>query len=113
MVVIAEKVREILKDKGYRCSLTNARFVKPLDGEYITGAAADHRLVVTMEENVQTGGFGEAVRTYVSEHDLDIDVMTVAIPDEFVTHGNVDKLREMLGIDAVSVADRIVRYLAR
>ncbi|MBQ7430169.1 MAG: 1-deoxy-D-xylulose-5-phosphate synthase [Butyrivibrio sp.] len=113
MVVIAEKVREILKDKGYRCSLTNARFVKPLDGEYITGAAADHRLVVTMEENVQTGGFGEAVRTYVSEHDFDIDVMTVAIPDEFVTHGNVDKLREMLGIDAVSVADRIVRYLAR
>ena len=66
-----------------------------------------------MEENVASGGFGEAVRAYLVDNHLDSDILSVAIPDEFVTHGSVDKLREMLGIDAQSVADRIVEYLAR
>ena len=113
MIPIAEKVHELLKEKGYRCSLTNARFVKPIDKAYIKEASGTHRLIVTMEENVASGGFGEAVRAYLVDNHLDSDILSVSIPDEFVTHGNVDKLREMLGIDAQSVADRIVDYLAR
>ena len=112
MIPIAEKVREILKSSGMRCSLTNARFVKPIDEEYITRASAEHQLIVTMEENVEQGSFGEAVRSFVDRKGLGSHVMTVAIPDEFVTHGKVDKLRSMLGIDAESVADRIKNYLS-
>ncbi|MCR4904294.1 MAG: 1-deoxy-D-xylulose-5-phosphate synthase [Butyrivibrio sp.] len=113
MVTVAEKAREILKDRGCRCSLTNARFIKPIDEQYLSVASTTHKLIVTLEENVETGGFGEAVRKYVDNKGLDVHVMCIAIPDQFVTHGSVDKLRSMLGIDAVSVADKISDYLKR
>ena len=113
MVKIAEKVREILKSNGIRCSLVNARFVKPIDTEYIHLASREHKLFVTMEENVASGGFGEKVRAYIDEHRLDACVLQIAIPDKFVTHGNVDKLREELGIDADSIAEKVLREIQR
>ncbi|WP_026519573.1 1-deoxy-D-xylulose-5-phosphate synthase [Butyrivibrio sp. FCS006] len=113
MVRIAEEVRTILKDKGYKCSLVNARFVKPIDTDYIHRAAATHRLFVTMEENVASGGYGEKVRSYIDEKRLDANVLSIAIPDQFVTHGSVDKLLKELGMDAQSVADRIVEEVQR
>ncbi len=113
MVKIAEKVREILKDKGLNCSLVNARFVKPIDTEYIHRASMDHKLFVTMEENVESGGFGEKVRSYIDEKRLDSSVLSIAIPDQFVTHGSVDKLYKELGLDAESVAERVIKEVQR
>ncbi len=113
MVRIAEEVRTILKDKGYKCSLVNARFVKPIDTDYIHRAAATHRLFVTMEENVASGGYGEKVRSYIDEKRLDANVLSIAIPDQFVTHGSVDKLLKELRMDAQSVADRIIEEVQR
>ena len=113
MVKIAEKVRDILKNNGIRCSLVNARFVKPIDTEYIHLASRDHKLFVTMEENVASGGFGEKVRAYIDEHRLDASVFQIAIPDKFVTHGSVDRLREELGIDADSIAEKVLREIQR
>ena len=113
MVKIGEEVREILHSKGLKCSLVNARFVKPIDTDYIHTAAADHKLLVTMEENVASGGYGEKVRDYVDEERLDVGVLNIAIPDEFVTHGSVDRLRKELGIDAQSIADRIMQEIHR
>ncbi len=110
MVKTAEEVRKLLEDKGYYCSLTNARFVKPLDREYIIKAAETHDLIVTMEENVQSGGFGEHVSAVIEEEGLsgEVKVMHVAIPDTYVEHGSVDKLKEMIGIDAASISKRIM-----
>lgn len=110
MVKTAEEVRKLLEDKGYYCSLTNARFVKPLDREYIIKAAETHDLIVTMEENVQSGGFGEHVSAVIEEAGLSgkVKVMHVAIPDTYVEHGSVDKLKEMIGIDAASISKRII-----
>ena len=67
MVKVALDVREQLKERGYSCSLTNARFVKPIDEQAIREACREHRLIVTMEENVASGGYGEKVRAYVDE----------------------------------------------
>ncbi len=113
MVKIAEKVRKILKDNGLMCSLVNARFVKPIDTDYIHMASKSHKLFVTMEENVASGGFGEKVRCYVDENRLDANVLSIAIPDQFVTHGSVDKLYKELGLDAESVAKRIIEEIQR
>ncbi len=113
MVKTAEEVRNILKARGYKCTLVNARFAKPIDTDYIHTASGSHKLFVTMEENVACGGYGEKVRKYVDENRLDANVLQIAIPDQFVTHGNVDKLRKELGIDAESVADRIVKEIQR
>jgi 1-deoxy-D-xylulose-5-phosphate synthase len=66
-----------------------------------------------MEENVLTGGFGEKVREYVDTNRIDASVLSIAIPDQFVTHGSVDKLRSELKIDADSIAERIMNELHR
>ncbi len=113
MVKIAEDVRKILKDNGIRCSLVNARFVKPIDTDYIHLASRDHKLFVTMEENVAIGGYGERVRAYVDEKRLDASVLSIAIQDEFVTHGNVDILRKKLGIDSQSIAKKVLEEIKR
>jgi len=113
MVKIGEEVRQILKDNGFKCTLVNARFAKPIDTDYIHVASSDHKLFVTMEENVASGGLGEKVRAYIDDNRLDCNVLQIAIPDKFVTHGSVDKLRKELGIDAQSIADRIMKEIQR
>ena len=108
MVQIAEEVREILKEKGLNCTLVNARFVKEFDKELIKELAADHKLLVTMEENVVTGGFGERVVDYVTSNEIDLRVEKIALPDMYVEHGNVNILYKDAGIDAQSAAERIL-----
>ncbi|MBO4899488.1 MAG: 1-deoxy-D-xylulose-5-phosphate synthase [Lachnospiraceae bacterium] len=112
MVKTAEEVRDILKEKGLSVSLTNARFVKPIDKEYLENACASHHLIVTMEENVIAGGFGEHVSTIMEEEGLirNTSVMHVGIPDTYVEHGSVDILKQMIGIDAASIAERILKH---
>ncbi len=112
MVKVAEQVRTELKEKGYSCSLVNVRFVKPIDEELIEEAAAEHKLFVTLEENVASGGFGEKVREFIDRKEIGKMLLTVTIPDEYVEHGNVDLLRQEIGIDADSVVKRIITEYA-
>ena len=93
MVKVALEVRRQLKDRGYSCSLTNARFVKPIDEQAVRDACREHRLIVTLEENVASGGYGEKVRAYVDGIDAPVQVLNIAVPDEYVEHGNVEVLR--------------------
>ncbi len=108
MVKTAEKVRKNLKETGYSCSLLNARFIKPIDTEMIRELSREHRLLVTMEENVESGGYGEKVLNYAAAQNLPVQVLKIAIPDEYVEHGNVDSLYEEVGIDAESVTKRVI-----
>ena len=108
MVKTAEQVRRKLKEIGYSCSLVNARFVKPIDTEVIRELAGEHKLLVTMEENVRSGGYGEKVLDYAAEQGFPVQVLNISIPDEYVEHGNVDALYEEVGIDAESVTRRII-----
>ena len=110
MVSSAEIVRDALKKKGLNCSLANARFVKPLDRDFILKAAADHHLIVTMEENVLTGGFGQQVSSVIDESPFadKVKVMNVAIPDVYVEHGSVDILKSQIGLDPESITARVL-----
>ena len=108
MVKVALEVREQLKERGYSCSLTNARFVKPIDEQAVKEACREHRLIVTMEENVASGGYGEKVRAYVDGIGAPVKVLTIAIPDEYVEHGNVELLKREIGIDADSIVMKIM-----
>lgn len=112
MVRTAESVRNILKEAGISCSLVNVRFVKPLDEAMVEKAAAGHRLLVTMEENVASGGFGERVRHFLNEKCLDIRAMSVTVPDAYVEHGSVELLKKELSMDAESVAARIMEWFS-
>ena len=108
MAELAVQVRDRLKEIGYHCSLINARFVKPLGTEMLEALTKDHRLFVTIEENVLSGGFGEQVLHYVSRAKLDVGVRCIGIPDDYVEHGNVDLLRREVGLDAETIVKQII-----
>ena len=111
MVKTAETVRDMLKEKGHQVSLINARFVKPIDEEAVREACKNHDLIVTMEENMACGGFGEKVLAYMNENGLENRFLRIAIPDEFVEHGNVELLKRQIGIDAESIVAKISREI--
>ena len=108
MVKTAEQVRRRLWEHGIRATLVNMRFVKPFDRQLLKKLAASHSRFVTLEENVITGGFGQQVASWAGKELPGVSVMTVAIPDQFVTHGNVDYLYRELGMDEQSVTERIL-----
>lgn len=111
MVKTAEQVKAQLNRDGYKCSIINARFVKPVDAESVKWAASNHKLVVSMEENVASGGYGEKVRDVMGNLKASAGFIQIAIPDEYVEHGNVDQLKKETGIDADSIIERIKKEM--
>jgi len=98
-----------LADKGIAATVINARFAHPLDKALITGAAGRTRRLVTVEENVLTGGFGSSVgRLLAAAGTDDIILKSLGIPDEFVEHGTQAILRAKYGLDAGGIARQVM-----
>ena len=110
MVRTAVQVTENLRKKGYEPTLVNMRFVKPLDTELLDSIKEDHSLIVTMEENVKSGGFGEQVMTYYGSRMHGPAVRIVAIEDRFVPHGSVEDLMRQQQMDSDSVTERVLQW---
>lgn len=106
MVETAWQVRKKLAEKGIPTTVVNARFAMPLDKNCLRKLAESHPLLVTMEENVASGGFGEHVAAFLEEEALHTKVLRMAIPDCFVEHGSVGELKKALGLDADSVTEK-------
>lgn len=112
MVKTAAKVRDALKRQGFQVTMVNARFVKPIDTEMIDKLSENHKLLVCLEENVKSGGYGEHVAAYLKESQKEkINVLNISVPDQFVEHGGVDELYKMLGLDTDSIVERILKSL--
>ena len=107
MVQTAVQVCEKLLDKGINATVVNARFVCPLDTECLDRLSRDHQWIVTMEENVLKGGFGEACGDYLLAKHEDVRLIHVGVPDVYVEHGGVDQLKKTLHMDADSIVERI------
>lgn len=107
MVSTAEHIREKWKADGHPCSLANGRFAKPIDTELIDRLAKNHGKLITLEENVLQGGYGLQVTAYIHKKYPDMKVLNIALPDAYVEHGNVSKLREALGIDSDSIVKKM------
>ena len=110
MVRTAVQVTENLRNRGYEPTLVNMRFVKPLDMDLLEILREDHSLIVTLEENVKSGGFGEQVMTYYGSRLHSPAVRIVAIEDKFVPHGSVEDLMHQQQMDSASVTERILRW---
>lgn len=110
MVRTAVQVTENLRNRGYEPTLVNIRFVKPLDMDLLEILREDHSLIVTMEENVKSGGFGEQVMTYYGSRLHSPAVRIVAIEDKFVPHGSVEDLMHQQQMDSASVTERILQW---
>ncbi|MCH5274686.1 MAG: 1-deoxy-D-xylulose-5-phosphate synthase [Lachnospiraceae bacterium] len=113
MVKTAEGVRARLKEAGHACSLVNARFVKPIDEEMLQKACKGHKLIVTLEENVASGGFGERIKRSMEAMGSKAKVLSVTIPDAYVEHGNVELLKKELQMDEESIYHCILKALGK
>jgi len=108
----AVEAASILKEKGLRAMVINARFVKPLDRELILAAASRTGHVVTVEENALQGGFGTAVLELLAdEGQTDVRVKRIGIPDRFIEQGSQAQLRSDLGLDAAGIAAACEAFL--
>lgn len=111
MVKKAEEICEQLKAHGIDAGICNARFAKPLDESYLKNIKKQYDLIVTMEENVLTGGFGEQVQAFLYDNDYKGKVLKIAVPNEFVRHGSVTLLFKELHMDSESITERILKAL--
>lgn len=111
MVEIAWNVKEKLSDRGISATVVNARFMTPLDERAILLAAKKYPLIVTLEENVASGGFGEHVAALLETRNQSVKFLPVAIENRYVEHGDVERLRKVLGIDADTITEKICEEL--
>ena len=107
MVEVCQEICEELEKDGIDPTFVNVRFVKPMDAALLDELTEDHNLLVTVEENVENGGFGQHVCGYMETHHPGCQVLPIAIPDRFVAHGSVDSLREQLGLCTSAIVKKI------
>jgi 1-deoxy-D-xylulose-5-phosphate synthase len=104
-----------LAEHGISATVSDARFAKPIDTELVNRLAADHELLVTIEDNVVMGGFGSAVLEHLEDTIGPVSdrarVLRVGLPDRYVTHGKPALLHEEVGLTGAGVADRVLSAL--
>jgi 1-deoxy-D-xylulose-5-phosphate synthase len=114
MVADAELLARQLNDQGIQAGVINARFVKPLDTKRLLESAHCSSLIVTMEDNIISGGFGTAVMEALQANNCLHAVERIGWPDQFIEHGSsVAALRDTVGLNPQSILDRVLeRYRA-
>jgi 1-deoxy-D-xylulose-5-phosphate synthase len=96
----AERLARMLEDRGFSVAVINPRFAKPIDRGCVDAFGEKCGLVVTFEDHVLAGGFGSAVLETLNELRIDVPMVRVGWPDEFIEHGKVETLREKYGLTA-------------
>jgi 1-deoxy-D-xylulose-5-phosphate synthase len=111
-VSVALGAAELLAENhGVDATVADARFAKPLDAELVERLAAEHDVIVTVEENVLAGGFGSAVLEHLADRDRlgRARVLRFGLPDRYVTHGKPALIREEVGLTPAAVAERVAQ----
>ena len=103
MVAPAEKVGAELQ-----ATAVNMRFVKPLDEELILKLARSHEALVTLEDNAVAGGAGSGVAEVLASHGIEIPLLHLGLPDEFLEHGSREELLSQAGLDAAAIRRAIL-----
>ena len=85
------------------------RFIKPLDEDILEEVGKKFKRIVTIEDGVRNGGFGSAVLEWMNSHGYHQPITLLGLPDEFVEHGTVDQLREIIGTDLLSIEKELTR----
>jgi 1-deoxy-D-xylulose-5-phosphate synthase len=113
MVAEAKALAKLMEAEGQSVALINARFAKPIDADCVARYGKRCGLLVTMEDHVLAGGFGSAVLESLNEQEIDVPVVRVGWPDEFIEHGKVESLREKYGLTAKAAMERARQYLRK
>ena len=104
------QVYKLLKERGENPSLINARFENPIDIGLIKELENKHEKLLTIEENITAGGFGMNVLRAVNENRINLKVINAALPDEYIQHGGVNKLKEVYGFTPEAIIEKLDSY---
>ena len=107
MVQKALNVKEILAKDNINITVVNARFLKPMDEKLLHELIKMHSKVITIEDNVISGGFGSRINKFIIDNNYNVKVENIGIPDKYVEHGNVDELFEAIGMSDEQISNRI------
>ncbi|MCH8493387.1 MAG: 1-deoxy-D-xylulose-5-phosphate synthase [Idiomarina sp.] len=97
--------------ESLNATVIDMRFVKPLDTQAVLAAAAEHELLVTLEENAIAGGAGSAVSEALAAANVQMPVLHIGLPDQFIKHGGQDEIRAELGLDAQGITKQIEKQI--
>ena len=107
MVKHAIEAKELLLQEGINPTIVNARFLKPIDEKLLENLFDNHKKVVTIEDNVITGGLSTNINKFIIDNKYNIDITNIALPEEFIPHGNSDEIYESVGLSPSKIADKI------
>ena len=113
MVKRSIDIVDMLKEKNIEAEVVNCRFIKPMDLEYLNNNCSKFSKIVTIEEGVLDGGFGESVTAWSSSQNLKNDILNIGIPNDFVDHGPRNVLLEEVGLDSQSLYEKITKFIGR
>lgn len=114
MVPKAVEVADILSKNGINAGVVNMRFVKPLDVRQLINAGETFSLIVTLEDNVVSGGIGEEIAATLAVNSKRTpEILNIGWPDKFIEHGTCEELYEKYGMNAEAIAERIIKKLER
>jgi 1-deoxy-D-xylulose-5-phosphate synthase len=108
----ALEAAEMLRQQEIAVTVVDARFAKPIDAGLMAQLAAEHDLLVTVEEGVLAGGFGSAVWETLNDAGVTPRILRVGLPDEFVTHGKPALLHEQVGFTGERIAERVAAAIS-
>ncbi|MDC0878557.1 1-deoxy-D-xylulose-5-phosphate synthase [Candidatus Marinimicrobia bacterium] len=102
-----------LKERDIKSEVVNCRFIKPMDLEYLENNCSKFSKIVTIEEGVLDGGFGESIAAWSSSKKLKNDILNIGLPNDFVDHGPRNILLEEVGLDSKALYEKIVKFVDR
>ena len=111
MVKRSLDVVQRLKEKNIETEVINCRFIKPMDLEYLNNNFSRFSKIVTIEEGVLDGGFGESITAWSSSKILKNDILNIGLPNDFVDHGPRNVLLEEVGLDSQSLYIKIIEFV--
>ena len=111
MVKRSMDIIENLKERDINAEIVNCRFIKPMDLEYLENNCSKYSKIVTIEEGVLDGGFGESITAWSSVRKLKNDILNIGLPNDFVDHGPRNILLEEVGLDSKTLFKKIVKFI--
>ncbi|MFH1540955.1 MAG: 1-deoxy-D-xylulose-5-phosphate synthase [Elusimicrobiota bacterium] len=113
LVSVVSDVAQKFQSENISCGVVNVRFVKPLDIELIKNISQNVKKIITVEENVISGGFGSAVCELLKDSNVEVKIHNIGFPDKFVEHGKQSEIRQRYGFTSEKIYSEIKEWLKK
>ena len=109
----ALELKDVLKGENIRTTIVGVRCLSPIDSETLDAISRNHRYIVTMEDGVVEGGYGESIASHIINNDVDNKILNIGWPKAFIEHGDTDKVMARYGMGENEIVERIVKFIEK